>query len=114
MNLNRIFTKTAQHSAQKKYAAAKSNWESDQDGFSALAYAAHIVLSNAENNTGLNSFSEIELSRVFSSAAKANICLDCFHDECIAVGDLMMTAYRMIERAERIEKQRVSVRGSTT
>ena len=109
MNLNRIFTTTAKRNAKKKYVAAKANWESDQDGFSALAYAAHIVLATGPNPAGLNSYGEIALSQMFDSASRASMCLDCFHDECIAVGDLMATAYRLIERAERIEKQRVSV-----
>lgn len=93
---------------QKAFAVAKAHWESDQGGFAALAFASHIVLANGDLNGGSSSIGEIELSRVFSSASKASICMDCFHDECGAVGDLMMAAYRMIERADRIEKQKVS------
>ena len=98
---------------QKAFADTKALWESDRSGFSALAFAAHIVLANSDLNGGSSSSGEIELSRVFSSASKASICMDCFHDECGVVGDLMMASYRMIERAERIEKQKMSPVGST-
>jgi hypothetical protein len=77
-------------------AAARAGYAAKNDGFSALVYAARI--SDAR---GQSTFADQQMSRMFDAASKTRPCLDCMHPECVAVGNLMMTAYEMIAQHER-------------